>query len=228
MTVTQTSASSERTGTRRRVNGGDGAPRAATVTSAKPARHTAVGQARRTTAAQARKRTRTRQSLPRGAAFAICSYLASGYSDAEAADWCRPEFDVTPQQVARYRRGHEDEIAALREQLHEEVTLAGIGVPEERVLRLNRVAAHLETRFKLGDHRECALLVARYLDLLKLVAKQSGEGGARMGVEASQGGLAAERQEYALSGERYQAAFRALARAAAALGGVAAANRPAD
>jgi hypothetical protein len=218
MTVTQISATPTATRARRRANGGDEMPR--------PARQTTAGQASKRL--RRSRRTTGARALPRGAASAVCGYLASGYTDAETADWLRPEFEVTPQQVARYRRGHEDEIAALREQLHEEVTLAGIGVPEERVLRLNRAAAYLETRFRQGDHRECALLVARYLDLLKLVAKQSSDGGARMAAESSQGGLARERQEYALSGERYQAAFRALARAAAALGGVAAANRPAD
>ena len=158
----------------------------------------------------------------------MCAYLAAGYSDAEVVERCQPEFDVTAEQVARYRRKHADEIAAVREQMHEEATRAGIGVPEERLLRLNRVAAHLETRFKQGSHRECALLVARYLDAFKFVAREPGGSGRGLRAEVSHGELARERQEYAQSDEHYRSAFRALARAAAHLGGLGRAGRSAD
>jgi len=166
--------------------------------------------------------------VPREAEFAVCTYLAGGYDDAEAAERCRPEFDVTAEQVARYRGKHADEIAAMREQMHDEVTQAGIGVPEERVARLNRVAAHLETRIKKGNHRECALLVARYLDAFKFVAREPGGGRRGLRAEVTHGEVARERHEYAQRDEQYRAAFRALARAAADLGGVGRAARSAD
>lgn len=221
MAATPNVSSQPRTSRRRRTDGGDELPRPA-PSAASVTKRAGVG-------AQARAGGRARKTVPRGAEFAICTYLARGYDDAETAERCRPEFDVTREQVGRYRRKHADEIAAVREQMHEAVTQVGIGVPEERVLRLNRVAADLETRMKKGDHRECALLVARYLDAFKFVAGESGgDAGRRLRAEVSHGELARQRQEYAQTDERYRAAFRAVARAAAELSGLGRANRPAD
>jgi hypothetical protein len=200
-TETTTVHTDTTTTTARRTNGGDGPPVAVEA-----------GDSRG-------RRPRGRLSLE--AEFAICADLASGYEDADVVKRAPRALGITRERVARFRRERADEIAAMREQLRQQARQAGIAVPEERLRRLNRIAGQLERRINKGDHRECALLMARYLELFKIVARESGAAdGKSMKAEVSDVEVSQERREYADKDERYRAAFRTLARAAAEIGGL--------